>query len=75
MNDKIEITEKAQKHIAKVISQDKADYFRITVQGGGCAGFQYKFNFDNNKHADDIVFEKNNITVIIDSTSLNFCAA
>ena len=39
MDDKIEITENAQNHIAKVISQDKANYFRISVQGGGCAGF------------------------------------
>ena len=41
MKDKIEITENAQNHIAKVISQDKVNYFRISVKGGGCAGFQY----------------------------------
>ena len=71
MNDKIEITEKAQKHIAKVISHDKATYFRITVQGGGCAGFQYKFNFDHNKNDDDILIKIEKISVIIDATSLD----
>jgi iron-sulfur cluster insertion protein len=70
MNDKIEITENAQKHIAKVISQDKASYFRISVQGGGCAGFQYKFDFESNKNDDDIVFKTEKISVVIDATSL-----
>ena len=71
MEDKIEITENAQNHIAKVISQDKVNYFRISVLGGGCAGFQYKFDFDNNKNDDDILFETEKISVIIDTTSLD----
>ena len=71
MKDKIEISVNAQNHIAKVISQDKTNYFRISVQGGGCAGFQYKFYFDNNKNEDDILFKTGKISVVIDSTSLN----
>ena len=70
MNDKIEITENAQNHIAKVISQDKVNYFRIAVLGGGCAGFQYKFDFDNNRNKDDILFQTKKISVVIDTTSL-----
>ena len=70
MNDKIEITENAQNHIAKVISQDNVNYFRISVLGGGCAGFQYKFDFENNKNDDDILFETEKISVLIDTTSL-----
>ena len=42
--NKIEITNNAQEHIAKVLKKDSAKYFRITVLGGGCAGFQYKFD-------------------------------
>ena len=70
MKDKIEITENAQNHIAKVISQDKVNYFRISVLGGGCAGFQYKFDFDNNRNKDDILFQTKKISVVIDTTSL-----
>ena len=70
MKDKIEITENAQNHIAKVISQDKVNYFIISVLGGGCAGFQYQFDFDNNKNDDDFLFETEKVSVLIDNTSL-----
>ena len=68
--NKIEITDNAQEHIATVLKKDSAKYFRITVLGGGCAGFQYKFDFDNNKNKDDILFETNKVSVIVDPTSL-----
>ena len=48
--NKIEITDNAQEHIATVLKKDSAKYFRITVLGGGCAGFQYKFDFENLKN-------------------------
>ena len=70
MENIIEITENAQKHIAKIEEEDNSDYFRITVLGGGCAGFQYKFDFDKNKSDDDIIIKKEGVSVIIDSTSL-----
>ena len=72
MENNIEITENAQNHIANVLKDDRAKYFRITVLGGGCAGFQYKFDFENTKNEDDIVFETNKINVIIDDTSINY---
>ena len=42
-------------------------YFRITVQGGGCSGFKYNFDFDSKISRDDIVFGK----TIIDKSSLD----
>tara|TARA_Y100000590_G_scaffold462894_1_gene628210 strand:- start:1060 stop:1386 length:327 start_codon:yes stop_codon:yes gene_type:complete len=71
MDKNIEITLNAQDHIAKVLEIDNAKYFRITVLGGGCAGFQYKFDFENSKKNDDIIFSTEKIEVIIDSTSMN----
>tara|TARA_B000000460_G_C21349388_1_gene320522 strand:+ start:45 stop:371 length:327 start_codon:yes stop_codon:yes gene_type:complete len=70
MENKIEITEDAQNYIDGLIKKDKFDYFRITVLGGGCAGFQYKFDFDNKKNNDDILIKANKISVLIDKTSL-----
>ena len=70
MNNIIEVTESAQNHISKILLSEKSNYFRITVLGGGCAGFQYKFDFDNNKNKDDVIFETNKVSIIVDSTSL-----
>ena len=70
MENKIEITENAQKHIASIIANEKSKYFRITVLGGGCAGFQYKFDFDNQKNEDDIVLKTDKMNIIIDGTSM-----
>ena len=47
MNKQITITENASKQILYLINKEnKSDlYFRIKVDGGGCAGFQYNFTF------------------------------
>ena len=68
--NKIEITKNAQEHIAAVLKKDSAKFFRITVLGGGCAGFQYKFDFENSKNKDDILIKNENINVVIDETSM-----
>ena len=69
MNNQIEITESAAQHIKNLIGG--SNYFRIKVSGGGCAGFQYNFEFTNNKEKDDNIFTKNNVKVIVDETSLS----
>jgi iron-sulfur cluster insertion protein len=43
---------------------------RVGVNGGGCQGFEYQFDFADGINDDDIVFEKDNIKVLIDSASL-----
>ena len=71
MNNKIEVTESAQNHINKILISEKSQFFRITVLGGGCAGFQYKFDFSQEAKDDDIIFEYKNAKVIIDKTSID----
>ena len=68
--NKIEITNNAQDHIASILAKDSANYFRITVLGGGCAGFQYKFDFENQKNNDDYLIKTDKINVLIDLGSL-----
>tara|TARA_Y100000590_G_scaffold186701_1_gene212721 strand:+ start:2132 stop:2458 length:327 start_codon:yes stop_codon:yes gene_type:complete len=70
MENKIEITVSAQKHIASILSKDNIKFFRIAVLGGGCAGFQYKFDFENEINKDDILLKEDLISILIDTTSL-----
>ncbi len=45
---------------------------RVYIQGGGCSGFQYGFQFDENPQQDDITLEKKGITVLVDMLSLQY---
>jgi len=42
------------------------------VDGGGCSGFQYRFNLDANVNSDDRVFEREGVRVVTDELSLDF---
>ena len=43
---------------------------RVSVEGGGCSGFSYKFDLVSDADADDLVLEKGDAKVLIDSLSL-----
>ena len=45
---------------------------RVAVSGGGCSGFKYEFNLDGAVNADDRVFEKDGVKIVVDETSLEF---
>ncbi len=45
---------------------------RVFVTGGGCSGFQYGFTFDEVKNDDDTTMEKNGVTLLIDSMSMQY---
>ena len=47
---------------------------RVFVSGGGCSGFQYGFGFDSDATADDLIFERQGVKVVIDETSLELLA-
>ena len=44
---------------------------RVMVDGGGCSGFQYKFELDSTVHQDDRVFERGGARVVVDQLSLS----
>lgn len=52
--------------------QSGKDYLRVSVEGGGCSGFSYKFDLDDKANEDDILIEKDGAKVLIDEMSLEF---
>ena len=63
------VTESAVKRIRFLRERENRPraYLRISVQGGGCAGFEQKMDFDDQVNDDDHIFGE---TVIIDDMSL-----
>ena len=47
---------------------------RVSVEGGGCSGFQYKFDMDHAQGNDDTVITRDGATVLIDQVSLGYLA-
>src|SRR5581483_11075712 len=68
----ISLTESAAKRIAELKVQENVPeaFLRLAVSGGGCSGFQYGFSFDDTRHEDDVVFERDGVQLVIDSVSL-----
>ena len=72
---KFTITDAAAKQIKTLIEneENKQVRLRISVDGGGCSGFQYRFDFDDAYNAqDDTIINHLGVEVIIDDQSLTF---
>jgi len=69
----ITISPRAAKRIIELVNEDQAaSLFRVSVEGGGCSGFQYKFELVNDTAPDDILIERDGATVAIDPVSADF---
>ena len=68
------ISDSATKRIAHLLATEPTGArLRVAVEGGGCSGFQYKFDFDPAAPGgDDLVFGSETAPVIVDATSLEF---
>ena len=70
----VTLTERAAKRIARILAKESENKaLRISVAGGGCSGFQYEYNLVSESPAeDDLVLERGEARVFIDSLSLEF---
>ncbi len=67
------ITDRAATRIGEILSAEPAgSMLRISVNGGGCSGFQYGFDVDGERQDDDLLVERGAATVLIDETSLQY---
>jgi iron-sulfur cluster assembly accessory protein len=69
------VTERAARRIAEIVAGEPATpMLRVSVEGGGCSGFQYKFDLVGSGEADDLVIDTDGARVLIDPVSLGFLA-
>ena len=45
---------------------------RVYIQGGGCSGFQYGFEFDEQQGEDDLAVQTDGVTLLVDPLSLQY---
>ncbi|HCF25181.1 MULTISPECIES: iron-sulfur cluster insertion protein ErpA [unclassified Novosphingobium] len=54
--------------------QGKPAILRLSVEGGGCSGFQYKFGLEDAPYGDDLVIERDGVSLVVDPVSLDLVA-
>src|SRR5204863_1041766 len=71
----ISVTERAARRISEILRKEPpGTMLRVSVEGGGCSGFQYKFDMDRSRGEDDLVITRDGATVLVDQVSLPFLA-
>jgi iron-sulfur cluster insertion protein len=68
----IDLTSSAAARVAAIADkQGRPAILRLSVDGGGCAGFQYKFGLADAVQADDQVAQRDGVTLVVDPISLD----
>ena len=71
----VTVTERAARRIGEILKKEpQGTMLRISVEGGGCSGFQYKFDMERAQADDDILIHRDGAAVLIDSVSVGYLA-
>ncbi len=71
----ITVSERAARRIGEILKTEPAGtMLRVSVEGGGCSGFQYKFDMERARADDDLVIARDGATVLIDPMSVQYMA-
>ena len=69
----INLTPRAAERILAIAAGEvRNKLFRVSVEGGGCSGFQYKFDMVGAAEAEDIVIERDGAQMLVDPVSLDY---
>lgn len=66
----LKVTEECVKRLQEIC--DPEEFLRLSVESGGCSGFQYKFELDTIITEDDCVLKKQGVRIVVDTTSLDY---
>ncbi len=72
MSQDITLMPNAAKRVAAIADKQGQDaVLRLSVEGGGCSGFQYRFGLADTIDEDDIVTTESGVTLVVDSISID----
>jgi len=72
MTNSLTLTQAAAERVGWIAQrQNKPAILRLSVEGGGCSGFQYKFDLDEAPQADDMISETGGVKLVVDPISLD----
>src|SRR5215475_188883 len=75
MSASITVSERAARRIGDILKREPSGtMLRVSVEGGGCSGFQYKFDMDRTKADDDLIISRDGAVILIDPVSVNYMA-
>ena len=73
--DNIVLTESAARRISEIVAGEPENrLLRVSVEGGGCSGFQYRFDLVAGEEPGDVVIERGGARVLIDPVSVEYLA-
>ncbi|XP_020247683.1 iron-sulfur assembly protein IscA-like 2, mitochondrial isoform X1 [Asparagus officinalis] len=73
--ESIHLTESCIKRLKELQAKQASGcekMLRLSVETGGCSGFQYVFLLDDKRNTDDRVFEKGGVKLVVDNISYDF---
>jgi len=69
----VTVSERAAKRIGEIlVAEPSGAMLRVSVEGGGCSGFQYRFDVEHNRAEDDLVITRDSAVVLIDPVSVDY---
>ena len=69
----VTVSERAARRIGEILTVEApGTMLRVSVEGGGCSGFQYRFDMEQSQAPDDFVIARDGATVLIDPISLRY---
>ena len=75
MTTDLTMTDRAARKIGEILKAEPSGaMLRLSVLGGGCSGFQYKFDVEKTKADDDAIIVRDGVTMLVDSISLQYLA-
>ncbi len=75
MTTSVTVSDKAARRIGEILkTEPPGTMLRVSVEGGGCSGFQYRFDMERAQAADDVVIARDGAVVLIDPVSAGYMA-